>query len=114
MEVDRHRFAGIDDLSGLEAEVVEPARPLAKELSDLLRPVVGDDFGEGADIVLLDVVVEDRQQGGCPRSDRGPNRLDVLLRHRLLRLRQPHGFETSFGSRNDSNRMTFPPWNVQT
>src|SRR5919108_4273456 len=43
MEANHDRIARVDRLFGLEAEIIEPLGPLAKELSDLRRAVIGSD-----------------------------------------------------------------------
>ena len=62
MEQGEHGLSGVDELVGLEAEVIEFAGPFAQEAGHLLRTVVGDGLWEGPHVVPLHPLVEDGEE----------------------------------------------------
>ena len=76
------RILGPERVLGLEAEVLEAADPLAKELRHLPRTAVGHDLRERPDVVPLDVVRQEREQGARIGGEGALKVVEIARRHR--------------------------------
>src|SRR5690348_9307141 len=58
-----HLVADVKDLLGFEPEAVERPRPVAKETTNGIGSVVGGRLRERPNVIPLDVLVQDVEQG---------------------------------------------------